>query len=931
MKIERIEINHLLHPLGYQLTKQLHIVAFLDETVQVESLKRRLVIKNDEVDVINTNFEEADNLIFDVEADLLPRTRYSVEVDLEINGQNIHGSTYFETGYQGEELKGSWIGTDQNGLHSIILSKKFETKQVSQARLYITGVGLFEAYIDGEKIGDEFLTPGFTDYNYYVQLETYDVTKNLTEGEHELSVMLADGWYRGKIGLKEHGGIPNVYGTDLKAIADLCFVENGQKHIIKTDDSWQVLASPVTHSGIYYGEDLDDTRRKEILGSAVIKKSPAKYVKDRMSLPIKRHEVFAPKVIITSSGDEVLDFGQNMAGWLEFKNTIPAGEKVSVEFGEIMQDGEFYRDNLRSARAQFTYVSDGQNKWIRPHFTYFGFRYVKLNDFPKINPDDFRAVSLYSDMRETGQIQTDNKDVNRLFENVKWGQKSNFMDIPTDCPQRDERMGWTGDAEIFAQTASYNMDTYQFFKKYSYDIAVEQSKNNGFVPLYVPAADQTDGGKAVWSDAATIIPWVSYKRSGDKAILHQNIGAMMSWVDWVHDRAINEGHEYLWLGDDQLGDWLALDTEDIMKLKGKTPDDLIASAYYYYSAKIVSESARLLDMKHEYQYYRQLAKLIKEAFIKHFFTEDGLSIADTQTGIALCLVFGLYPENGKEKLTQKLVKKIEQNKNHLDTGFVGTPLLLTALSDNGQDSLALRLFLNTDFPSWIYEVKHGATTIWERWNSVDENGHIAKNGMNSLNHYSSGAVMSWAYESLLGIRQDGINAVFKPLLSSRFRKISGQAELPTGLIKVQWQIESARRVVFTLAVPLGSKVKLVLPKGDFLINGQKRSTILTSGMYNIEFTPLQPLVESWDVHTPLNEFVEQKDLTDKLQKLVPFWGFLTLPGNLKHFGQYSLFQLSQEMRSIGFKPFEKDDIEKINKLFKEYAMEQGNAEEALAG
>lgn len=697
-----------------------------------------------------------------------------------------------------------------------------------------------------------------------------------------------------------------------------------KEKIISTDDSWQVTTSPVQHSGIYYGEDLDYSQKLIALGSAVMEKPINEHLFDRMSLPIQAHERLAvKKVIHTQRGDTVLDFGQNMAGWLEFKDRLHDGDKVSVQFGEIMQDGEFYRDNLRSARATFSYVSDGQGKTIRPHFTYFSFRYVKLIDFPKkINPQDFKAIALYLQMAETGAIKTDNQLVNRLFENVKWGQKSNFMDIPTDCPQRDERLGWTGDAAIFAKTTSYNMNTFEFFRKFSFDIAVEQSKNNGLVPLYVPALKNKDGGKAVWSDAATIIPWVTYQRTGDKAVLQQNIGAMMSWVDWIHDRDVKNKHEYLWLGDDQLGDWLALDTEDIMKLKGKTPDDLIASAYYFYSVSLVGKAAAVLGMKHENQYYVQLAKLIKAAFIKRFFTGDGLPIANTQTGLSLCLLFHLYPAQAHDLLVKNLVTELEKRNNHLATGFVGTPLLLPALTENGQARLAMRLFLNQDYPSWLYEVKLGATTIWERWNSVEPNGKIAQNGMNSLNHYSAGSVMAWAYEYLLGIKQEQNNAIFRPLINAKIEAVSGQIALPTGIFAASWQVKSATQVIIKLAVPFGSKVTVSLPHaGQIIINGQKKAnnTAIGAGTYRIVYEPTDPVVEAYDIHTPIAEFSDRKDLVSAIKKYIPFWGFLEMPGNMKHFKQYSLYQLSREMRDIGFKPFTSAETKTINQLFQKYA------------
>lgn len=926
MQISKIEINHMDKPLGFNLDDHLHIVGYLNEPYSGQ-LDRKLIIKKEDQIVYQTEWEKAKNLIFDFPFVMQARTRYQVELEIKTTDSKIiNKDTWFETAYLGQKMNGKWISAQDKDLHSIILSKKFNSQNINQARLYITGLGLYEAYIDGEKIGDEYLTPGFTNYNYYVQLNTYDVTKNLSDGEHSLEIMLADGWYKGKIGIKEHGGVANNYGDTLMALADLRMIDqNNHETILSTDDSWQVISSPVTHSGIYYGEDLDSSKLFDDLGSAIIAKPVNQHLFDRLSLPIKAHEELAVKQVIhTGRGETVLDFGQNMAGWLEFKDPLNKGDKVTVEFGEIMQNGEFYRDNLRSARAQFTYVSDGQRRIIRPHFTYFGFRYVKLVDFPQdIRPEDFKAVALYSDMSETGDIKTNNAAVNCLFDNVKWGQKSNFMDIPTDCPQRDERMGWTGDAAIFAKTASYNMDTFEFFRKFSFDIAVEQSKNSGFVPLYVPAPEQKDGGKAVWSDAATIIPWVTYQRTGDKTVLQQNIGAMMSWVDWIHNRAVQHENEYLWLGDDQLGDWLALDTEDIMKLKGKTPDDLIASAYYYYSAKIVSEAAKVLSMKHEELYYSQLAKLIRNAFIKHFFTEDGLPIADTQTGLAICLRFNLYPAKAHDLLVKNLVNEIEKRNNHLATGFVGTPLLLPVLSANKQNDLALRLFLNNDFPSWLYEVKMGATTIWERWNSVEPDGSIAKNGMNSLNHYSAGSVMEWAYEYLLGLKQDQNNVTYSPIFNAKINSVEGQIALPTGELKASWKLIEPKKVEIKLSIPFGSQVKLALANVNQLIVNDKEvenNTVLDSGQYDIVYVPTQAIVNKADIHTPIQEFLNKKKLCEKIKKLVPFWGFLEIPGNMDHFKQYSLYQLSREMRGIGFKPFSNEQIVKINQLFLEDAL-----------
>lgn len=921
MKIKKIEINHMTNPIGFRMENHLHIVGFLNEPLS-QCVKRKLVIRNGRTVVFDTDWQIAENLIFDFSLKLRPRTYYTVDLQLKVESEVIHKTDSFETGLMDEKLPAKWIGSNKIGLHSLILRKSFTTRNPKKARLYISGLGLYEAYIDGVKVGDEFLTPGFTNYNCKLQLQTYDLTKTIKKGRHTLSVMLGDGWYRSKLGLKVHGGQPNNYGEKLMAAACLRITEGEDEQIIATDESWEILTSPISHSGIYYGEDLDDNRQAESLGLATVMNKPTEHLSDRLSLPIKIHEHFHPlKIMRTPKGSLVLDFGQNLAGWVIFKNMIPKGKRISIEYGETLQNGEFYRKNLRSARAKFTYISDGVNKLVRPHFTYFGFRYIKLNGFPEgISLDDFEAVALYSSMNESGFIHTDNSLVNKLFNNIKWGQKSNFIDIPTDCPQRDERLGWTGDAAIFAKTASYNMDTFEFFKKFSKDIAIEQNLQGGRVPLYVPRVDTDDGGKAVWSDAATLIPWISYQRSMDLVILRQNFDSMMSWVDWIHDRAKSQGNEYLWLNDDQLGDWLALDTEDIMKLKGKTPDDLIASAFYYYSSLIVGMAAKKLGLKHESLYYNQLAELIKKSFINHFFTDDGLTIADTQTGIAICLVFKLYPKEVKQKLVQKLVEKIEKRNNHLDTGFVGTPLLLPALTENNQEKLALRLFLNEDYPSWLYEVKHGATTIWERWNSIDKNGHIADNGMNSLNHYSNGAVMSWAYESLLGLKQEGYNVIFKPFIAPQFLKVSGQIMLPTGLVKVSWKIRDTRHVQFQISVPFGSKLQIKIKNLKTLtMNGKSCPENLSSGNYQLLLTTKTPIIETFDVHTPIQEYKDNKKLTEKLKNLVPFWSFLQIPGNMEHFAKYSLFQLSHEMKGIGFKPFSNKDINRINELFKSFA------------
>ncbi|VDG33646.1 alfa-L-rhamnosidase [Lactobacillus coryniformis subsp. coryniformis KCTC 3167 = DSM] [Lactiplantibacillus mudanjiangensis] len=937
MRITQIEINHLHQPLGFQLPEL--VITALVSGESYPKLQRRLTIQVDDRIVYQTAWQAASDLTFHVtDLTLTPRTRYQVLVQLKAPDQQTwQQTTWFETGLLDQPLAGQWIGSSRTDLHGIELSKTITVpKGVQNGRLYMTGLGLYEAYLDGHKIGDEYLAPGFTNYNYYVQVATYDVTALLqAAGQHQLTIRLADGWYRGKIGLSQHGGTAAVYGNTLMANAELHYQDaGGVDQRLVTDTSWHAQLSPVTHAGIYYGEDFDATQPATTIPTTSFPQ-PSKYVVDRLSLPITAHEQLPVKQVITTPrGETVLDFGQNFAGWVTFRNRLPKGAKVSLEFGELMQHGEFYRDNLRSARASFTYVSDGRDGLVRPHFTYFGFRYVRVTDFPSIDPADFTGIALYSDMPMTGQITTDRADVNQLFRNIQWGQKSNFLDVPTDCPQRDERLGWTGDAAIFAKTASYNMDTYQFFTKYSFDMAVEQSLHQGKLTLYAPAVDQPDGGKAVWSDAATIIPWTMYQRTGDTTILTRQFGAMASWVDWIRQRTKTHGQEFLWLDDEQLGDWLALDTEDIMHLKGRTPDDLIASAYYYYSASIVAQAAQVLHKQPEATYYQDLAKHIKQAFLAEFFTASGRLITQTQTGLALCLTFDLVPVDQTVALTKQLAAAVAKHRNHLTTGFVGTPALLPALSANGQHDLAVDVFLNESFPGWLSEVQHGATTIWERWDSIQADGTINDNGMNSLNHYSAGAVMQWAYEYLVGI-QAGVDArhvTIRPGINAQLRQVSGQTRLATGTVKVAWQLLNATgsQVQVKLTIPYGAAAKARLPRATtWTIDGQvyANGSELPAGDYRLTYQPQRSFLNEFSVQTQLVKYNQQTVLTKKLSQVVPFWEFLTLPGNMANFEHYSLMQLSAEMRGIGFTPFTAAQIDQINQIFTDFALAQAQEEE----
>lgn len=556
-----------------------------------------------------------------------------------------------------------------------------------------------------------------------------------------------------------------------------------------------------------------------------------------------------------------------MLGGLVFFNTVPKGKKVMLTMGEILQDGSFYNANLRKARASFTYISDGKKKWIRPHFTYFGFRYVKVEGIDNIKKENFVSLVLYSDLLQTGEIKTNNEQVNKLFNNVLWGQKSNFFDIPTDCPQRDERLGWTGDAEIFAKTASFNMNSYEFFKKYAFDMKLAQEQNNGKLPIVVPDIGLKSSGMAIWSDAATIIPWLVYKFYGNKNILNQNYAQMKAWVNWISENTTTKD---MWTGVMQLGDWLALDNGN--RPNGKTDNDYLATLYYLISTQIVANSAQVLEHIQDYEHYHNLAEKIESKLRNRYVTVDGKVAINTQT--ALALSFDLVSEDQKKQVTNDLVELIKLDNNHLSTGFVGTPYLLPALSDNGKHEKAVDLFLNDDFPSWLYEIKMGATTMWERWNSVLPDGKMNPKGMNSLNHYSFGAVISWMYEYVVGFRKFDLGfktITFAPLFDYRLRSVKASLKTSYGKISTNYELETNKehKIKLEMNIPFGINIKIILPQSkDTLINvngkEMKGSFTLTGGKYHLSYIPTQPYVNCYQLSTSVSMILEKKSLVHKI-------------------------------------------------------------------
>ncbi|MCD8068108.1 MAG: glycoside hydrolase family 78 protein [Lachnospiraceae bacterium] len=816
---------------------------------------------------------------------LLPGQPYYWQVEVTDNaGEHaVSAPAYFEGGHPEGEWIGHWIKAPFVQELYPVFQKDFElplTPEGKNARLYICGLGLYEVYLNGEKVGDQYLSPYFTDYRYHVQYQTYDVSGLLKSGENRINVYLGNGWYKGKFGYSNHAELQNYYGSEFILLADLYVTDAGSapgtapSWSLGTDESWYALKSPVITSGIYEGELYDVRMEADILNPPAQKKihavkanAPAGDLIPMTGLPVKKQKVLkVQEVITTRLGETVLDFGQEITGWVTFWADAPLKQQITLQHGEILQDGVFYRDNLRAAKAEFSVISGGERCFVRPHFTFFGFRYVKVTGMTvdDSNRDDFEAWALYSDLEETGFLDTSNEKVNRLIENTKWSQRDNFLDIPTDCPQRDERLGWTGDAEIFSATACFHMQSAVFFTKYLKDMCLEQADNSGAVPHVVPDVNSMaremnaeppcdfsadawgEAGASAWGDAATVIPWNLYLFYGDKKLLEQQYDNMRLWTDFIV--SVDEkycGGRRLWTCGFHFGDWLALDAEGESRFGG-TDKYFVASVYYMYSALLTARAAAVLGKADDAARYLKLSDEVRAAIRAAYISPEGMLKYDTQTAYVLGIHFHLFEGAEYENAAKQLTRLLEANHGHLTTGFVGTAYLCAALSEAGSSEKAYTLLLNEDYPGWLYEVNLGATTIWERWNSLLPDGKISSTGMNSLNHYAYGAIAEWIYRYACGLQPvedaPGFQKIhFAPHTDERLTRMRASYESQYGTYEAGWE-RQGQTLVYTLTVPFGCEALVCLEKeyAAVKVNGAKtnfsdlQGRWLTYGTYQIE-------------------------------------------------------------------------------------------------
>ena len=890
MKIIQMKTNHITNPMGYMMTKPVisYKVAGAKGTKQL-SARVKVSLNETMTDVVydSGSIAEIDSIAYTIPMELKPYTRYYWTVTVNTDAKETQESevAWFETGKMNDAWTGRWICSDLNTGTQPSFFKNFSLKnKVKKARLYICGLGIYEAYINGEKVSDECLTPYCNAYDRWLQYQTYDVTDMLAKEEISLEVMLGDGWYKGRFGFNQQGEEgKGYYGDTLLLISELQLeYSDGSSETVVSDESWMAKKSKVQESSIYDGEIYDETFMEDTVYPVKIYEKEMARLTERLSLPIKVMETLKPIKLITSSkGETIIDLGQNHSGWFSLKVKEAKGTKVKLYFSEELQDGCFYNENLRTAKAEYTYICDGNEHTIRPHFTFYGYRYVMLEGFSNFKQEDYTALVLYSELDVTGNFTTGHELVNKLILNTQWGQKSNFLDVPTDCPQRDERMGWTADAQVFTPTACFNMDSYAFYTKFLYDMYEEQKNMNGAVPHVVPAFDVRQSC-SVWGDAATIMPWVLYQFYGDKAILEAQYGSMKAWVDYI--REFN-GDDWKWRNIFHFGDWLALDSKNGSDVGG-TDTGYIAHVYYYNSTLLVSKVAEILGNTKDAEVYSKRADELLAELRKEYFSEYGRACINTQTGYVTALKYGLSTDPART--AEDLKKELKMNNGNLATGFVGTPLLCNVLSDYGMDDLAYDLLVNEDYPGWLYCVKLGATTIWERWNSLDENGHFSSTGMNSLNHYANGSIIEWMYRHVAGINPIVENPGFReikliPMPGDALKKADASFDSPVGTYRSAWSIQEDDSVVFDVTIPFGGKAYLTLPYAPEEIYGQNENPIfknvvktetgyqciLESGSYHVEYMPTKIFGKTFSIESPLKDLMGDKKVKNLLLSMMP--------------------------------------------------------------
>ncbi|CAM5613438.1 alpha-L-rhamnosidase OS=Streptomyces griseorubiginosus OX=67304 GN=AQJ54_22915 PE=4 SV=1 [Streptomyces griseorubiginosus] len=716
-----------------------------------------------------------------------------------------------------------------------LLRKEFTAAaDIERARLYVTAHGLYEIEINGRRVGDHALAPGWTSYHHRLRYQTHDVTGHLRAGANAIGAWLADGWYRGRLGFG--GGHADLYGDRVALLAQLEIVHrDGSVTVIGTDPSWRAAQGPILSAGLLDGETYD--ARQELPGWSrpgfddgdwspvdVVPRDPATLVAPT-GPPVRCTEEIHPVLVTALDDDRLLvDFGQNLVGRVRITVSGPAGHTVVIRHAEVLQDGELCVRPLRGATStdRYTLRGGGPETW-EPRFTLHGFRYAEITGwrgggFPG---RDIVARVHHTDMARTGWFACSNDQVNRLHQNVVWSLRGNFVDLPTDCPQRDERLGWTGDIQIFAPTAAFLYNCHGMLGSWLRDVAVEQH-DDGTVPWYVP---EIPGGEqwtparpgAGWGDVVALTPWDLYRASGDTGLLAAQYDSARRWVDLVTRLA---GPSGLWNRGYQLGDWLDPFAPPDDPGAGRTDRHLIATAYYAWSARHVAWTAGVLGRPDEGDRYGDLADRVRQAFVDAYVLPGGRMTSDTQTAYAVALQFDLLPDTeARAAAGRRLAELVAEGGHTIQTGFIGTPLVAPALSATRHDDTAYALLLQQECPSWLYALKHDATTVWERWDSMLPDGSVNPGEMTSFNHYALGAVAEWLHGTVagLGASEPGYRGiVFRPRPGGGIAWAHAAHESPYGRVEIRWDLDESGLTV-RATVPTGTTARVDWPDGGVTV------------------------------------------------------------------------------------------------------------------
>jgi alpha-L-rhamnosidase len=737
------------------------------------------------------------------------------------------------------------------------LTKTFTLSSLGGAgTLTISALGLYRAFINGKRVGHDQLTPGWTVYTQRLSYQTYDVTDLLVAGENTIEIWLGDGWLRSQMGWRANHSI-NTWGDEIAAIAELTV---GDKLVLVTDTSWKSGLLPILKSGIYLGEHYD--AREEQLsaadGSALVTNFDDKRLIPHETTPVQELEAFpVANSFKDKDGGTVYDFAQNIGGYVSFTVRGERGAKVTVEHAEILdKDGNFYNVNYRTAEARIEYtLKGGGDESYTPTFTFFGFRYVRVTITGKAEIVSIKAIPITSAITPTGNFSSAHPLVNRLVQNTIWSQRGNFIEVPTDCPQRDERFGWTGDAQVFAPTACYLHDSHTMLAKYLRDVMADQRADGGIAHVSPDPFRHKDEaafyGSTGWGDAIAIIPWVLYTHYGDRAILEETFDAMLRWNAFVwsisngpivHPPSNWEGRGFT------FGDWLQ-PQGDFAKPYPTIGDDAAATIYLYISSDIIAKVADVIGRTDDAKRMRDRAEEVKRAFQKEFITRTGRIGYNDQTSYALAFLWDLIPAEHIEAAKGYFKETVERAKRRIGTGFIGTPALLPALIKIGEPEMAADVFLGEEVPGWLAQVKRGATTIWERWDGIKADGTIFEPQMNSYNHYAYGAVCQWLFESVAGFRPDANvpgfkHIVFEPTIIPKLSPVKADHDSAAGRIEAGWTVDGDK-VAYDIAIPEGASGTLVLSPDykDIVVDGMqlawngkdKARSLLAPGRHSVTF------------------------------------------------------------------------------------------------